>query len=152
MWWFFNSIRTWRTISHTRCPKKGIFWNASQIMLESDLMIYQKCILNYGRIKSSDSESTFFGTPCILLFVIANCFLLLATSLQAPSTLLILFANICQLFYKDNLMTLAIAFNETQYSIYSSSSLALCSSPSSHLPLSSSSSVSLFVEVNFSCQ
>ena len=66
---------------------KMYFWNDLLIMIESDVMIYQKCILNYGRIKSSDSESTFFGTPCILLFVIANCFLLLATSLQAPSTL-----------------------------------------------------------------
>ena len=30
----------------------------------------------------------FFGTPCIMmLFVIVNCFLLLATSLHAPPTL-----------------------------------------------------------------
>ena len=85
---FYNSIRTWRTIRHTGCPKKGTFWIVALIMLESDVIIFQECILNYGRIKSSNSESTFFGTLCILmLFVIANCFLLLATSLHAPSTL-----------------------------------------------------------------
>ena len=121
-------------------------------MLESDVIIFQECILNYGRIKSSNSESTLFGTPCILmLFVIANCFLLLATSLHAPSTLTFYLEvnTLCQyllIFYNDNLMMLTIAFIETQYSIYSSSSLA------SHLLLSSSSSVCLFLEVNSCCQ
>ena len=57
---FYNSIRTWRTIRHTRCPKKGAFWIAALIMLESDVIIFQECILNYGRIKSSNSESTVF--------------------------------------------------------------------------------------------